>query len=129
MIKWARSVLDWHNLDRGYRSRDLVVWPYHALDEGDVHPHGVYRTQCGHSLIRNVTLYEQPPGLPCPQCAIRLASGTCPHCGDRAPQHRPEVYLSAVGGQGHVLRRIAARPVVRFNGETRLARIQPMVIS
>lgn len=36
---------------------------------------------------------------------------------------------SRVGKQGHVLRRSATRLVVRFDGETRLARIQPMVIS
>ncbi len=76
MIKWARSVLDWHDLTTGYRSRD-VVWPYHALDVGELCPGGGYRTRCGHSLMASVTLYEQPPGPPCPDCAVQL-SGTTP---------------------------------------------------
>ncbi len=89
-IKWTRRVLDWHDLTTGYRSRDVVVWPYHALDEGDVHPGGGYRTQCGHSLMTSVTLYERPPGVACPQCADRLAGRTGPHCAHHAQRHRPE---------------------------------------
>ncbi len=90
-IKWARSVFDWQALNEGYCFRNLPVWPYHALDAGALHPDGGYRTQCGHSLMSSVTRYEQPPGVPCRDCALQLARGSCPRCG--AQQQRPETSL------------------------------------
>ncbi len=89
-IKWARSVLDWHDHATGQRCHH-AVWPYHAIDEGELHPNGGYRARCGHSLRTSVTLYEQPPGLACRDCALQLARGACPHGG--AQQHRPETSL------------------------------------
>ncbi len=111
MIKWARSVPAWRDLDRGYRN---LVWPYHAIDEGDLHPSGRYQAQCGHPLMRSVTLHEQPPGVPCPQCALQLARGTPAHCGDRAQQRcdRPEGSRELLATA--LTRRQAVRRVMRL---------------
>ncbi len=114
MIKWARSVLDWQALNQGqgYRFRNLPVWAYHAIEEGDVQPGGAYRTQCGHSLMTSVTLYERPPGVACRQCADQLAGRICPHCGGHAGQHRPESSLDLLATA--VTRRQVASRVVEL---------------
>ena len=53
-IKWGLSMLDWHS---------------HAIDERADHPTGVYKAECGHTLLMVVTLHDEPNGRPCEACA------------------------------------------------------------
>lgn len=39
-----------------------------STNAGD-HPIGVYRAQCGHTLIMVVTLHDRPYGTACEACA------------------------------------------------------------
>ncbi len=111
MIKWARSVLDWHDPTTGHRCHH-ALWPYHAIDEGALHPNGGYRTRCGHSRMASVTRYERPPGPRCPQCADRLAVRTAARCGNQVQRHRPETFLELLATA--VTRRQMARRVVEL---------------
>jgi len=69
----------------------------------------------------------QPPGE-----RWRDANGTPIMVGARVEQTSVDIELGALcsrlGKQGQVLRRSATRLVVRFEGETALARIQPQLL-
>jgi len=56
-LRWALSPLD-------FRA--------HAVTELDDHPIGVLIARCGHRLPMVVELDAQPPGAPCPACAIAV---------------------------------------------------------
>ncbi len=62
--------------------------------------------------MRSVARYAQPPGVPCQQCALRLARGTAAHCVEHAQRHRPETYLDLLNTA--VTRRQVASRVVEL---------------
>jgi hypothetical protein len=61
-IKWGLSVLDWRD---------------HAINDHHDHPTGVYKAQCGHSLMTVTPLRDTSCGTQCQACADAIA-GTGP---------------------------------------------------
>lgn len=55
-IKWGLSIVDWH---------------YHAVDVVRVHPSGVYKAECNHTLLMVTRLYEVAYGRVCGACSTK----------------------------------------------------------
>ncbi len=72
-IKWAPSRLDRYS---------------HAVDPLAHHPVDVLTAECGHQLGVAAPLYDDPPGLTCPDCVLhqlaRATGASAESCGCRA---------------------------------------------
>lgn len=55
-MKWGRSLLDFQ---------------FHAVDEMADHPRGVYRAECGRTLLAVTILRDTPIGATCEACVAR----------------------------------------------------------
>jgi hypothetical protein len=62
-IKWGLSVLDWRD---------------HAIDAHHDHPTGVYKAQCGHSLMMVTPLRDKSCGEQCQECANAITGTGSP---------------------------------------------------
>lgn len=50
------------------RELPVLDWRSHAIDECTDHPTGVYKAECGHTLMMVVTLNGEPNGKPGDTC-------------------------------------------------------------